>query len=140
MEMKRIIPALVVVVAVLICGCLWSTGSTPTPTISLSTDKDTYFERETLTLNASIVARADINATLSIFGIKSTRGNYAISEQREINLTAGKPQMLSLAYTLPSCSRCAGIESGAYNITAQVVYNGTVISESNVSVNLTKRG
>lgn len=136
MEMKYTKFALVVIIAVLMCGCLHSAE----PSISLSTDRGTYFERETLTLNASIAAPVDMNATLNVFGIKSTRGNYAISEQREISLAAGKTRTLSLAYTLPSCSSCAGIVPGAYNITAQVLYNGSVISESNVTVNITKRG
>ena len=126
-----------------LCGCVQQPAGTPAaasaPAISMTTDRSAYFERETMVVNISVIVPTDMNVTLDISGIKSSRGNYVLSEQREVNLRAFQPKNVSASYTLPSCSACAGISPGNYNISARLLQGNKALAECNATITLMKR-
>jgi rhodanese-related sulfurtransferase len=95
---------------------------------SFGTDKDIYSAREEMTIFLSLYSPEGIgNASITVSGVKSTKGVYYVSYSSNHNLTAGE-NTLTFTRQLPSCSRCAGISQGTYSIDASVTYDSEVVT------------
>jgi hypothetical protein len=88
---------------------------------SLSTDKDAYFSRETMTISLLLHSRIESDADIEIRGISD---KLRISQAEHLNIGDNN---ITFQYETPSCYGCAGISPGEYNITAYIRYNNKTI-------------
>lgn len=107
------------------------------PMLNLSSDKDVYYSSEEMKLNASIKFEEEINVTLRLYGVPDSRGNYRISEER--NISAG-PERTDEAFLflMPSCYGCAGVSPGDYEIVMELIRDGEIIGNCSKTVKLEK--
>ncbi len=103
--------------------------------INISTDKGLYRSKEKANITFSIDSSGELkDATLNLHGIYARNKHY-LSKTGTANLTAGE-NVQSIIYNLPSCTGCSGISPGTYMVQVDLVYNGTVISNSTKNVEI----
>jgi PGF-CTERM protein len=106
--------------------------------ISFSTDKDVYQAKEDMTIFLSVYSPENIsNVLIRVLGVKSNKGIDYVNFVGETDLIAGENKM-TFTKTLPSCSRCAGIEQGTYVINISVAYDEEVV-EATHSIAITSQ-
>lgn len=102
---------------------------------NISTDKELYKSKGRANITVTIDCSDDLNdAALKVYGIHAN-GRYYLNKLDTVNLTSGI-NVKSIIYDLPSCTGCAGIRPGTYKIYAEIMYNGSVISNSTKNVDI----
>jgi uncharacterized protein (DUF58 family) len=105
---------------------------------AVTTDKDRYHSNEVMNITISVHAdRTMDNTTLSIEGIQDRFGRMRLSKTLPASLSAG-PANITYDFRLPSCSSCAGLLPGTYEINVTLFRNGAVLSNMTQSVKLEK--
>ncbi|MBE0516759.1 MAG: rhodanese-like domain-containing protein [Methanophagales archaeon] len=106
--------------------------------ISFSTDKDVYQEKEDMTIFLSVYSPEEIsNVLIRALGVRSNKGVDYVNFVSETDLTVGENNM-TFTKTLPSCSRCVGIDQGTYFINLSVAYDAKVV-EATHSIAITSQ-
>jgi rhodanese-related sulfurtransferase len=140
-KMKKELVVLTVVVLLLaFAGAGMQTASASVPSasahngikiVSFSTDKDVYSANEEMTVFLSVYSPENIsNVLISVLGVRSNKGVDYVNFVGETDLVAGENKM-TFTKTLPSCSRCAGIDQGTYFINLSVAYDAEVVEATN---------
>lgn len=100
----------------------------------LHTDKETYHSGETMAFEVNLTKGIE-NATLSIRGIKDSRGTYRIQQDYSI-LPGSFQNQVNFTFVMPSCYGCAGISPGEYEISTQLFSGGVEIANSSKKIRL----
>jgi len=104
--------------------------------IILNTDKETYYSGETMAFEINL-SKGIENATLSIRGIKDSRGGYRI--QKDYSILLGSVQnQVNFTFVMPSCYGCAGISPGEYEIFAELISGNVQLANATKVVRLEK--
>jgi outer membrane lipoprotein-sorting protein len=129
-----VITALVLAASVLSAGCTSSpAGATIT---AVTTDKDLYHSNEVMNITISVMTSGNLdNTTVRIEGINDRHGRMRLSHEIPANLSTGAATFM-YDYQLPSCSSCAGLDPGTYQVNITLVQNGVVISNMSRSVQI----
>ncbi|MCX6814801.1 MAG: hypothetical protein NTY20_04100 [Candidatus Aenigmarchaeota archaeon] len=102
----------------------------------LNTDKETYYSGETMAVEVNLTKGIE-NATLSIRGIKDSRGTYRI--QKDYSILLGSVQnQVNFTFVMPSCYGCAGISPGEYEIFAELISGSVQLANATKVVRLEK--
>lgn len=106
--------------------------------LNISNDKTVYHSSEEMQLTSTIETDIKIeNLTIMVYGIKDSRGNYRVNEERTLNLDPpGKIE--TFTFRMPSCYGCAGISPGDYEIMMELLHNEELITNSSITVRLEK--
>ena len=104
-----------------------ASGDSGIEIVTFSTDKDIYSAKEEMTVFLSVYSSENIsNALIEVSGVKSSKGVTYVTYSNALNLTAGDTT-IQFTKKLPSCSRCAGISEGTYEISASVTHGDEVV-------------
>ncbi len=130
--MKRVASSLLLplllVAATMMSGCVMDESSS-LELVSISTDKTVYHSQEQIHINVSIkTSQPRANVTVDVKGLQSqkeTRG-YQLTASTTTNLEDGL-NIVAFSERLPSCSSCAGLYPGDYNITVTVSQDDEVL-------------
>jgi len=103
--------------------------------MNISTDKELYRSKQTANITLSIDSSEEIgNVTVKVYGINA-RGRYHLNNEVNMNLTAGE-NIKSITYQMPSCTGCAGISPGTYNIRGEIIYNSEIIANATKNIEI----
>lgn len=103
--------------------------------LNISTDKELYQSRGEANITVTIDSSGNLNnAAVKIYGIEA-KGKFKLNSTESLNLTSGI-NIKNMIFTLPACNKCAGINPGTHKIYADLLYNGTVISNSTKDIEL----
>lgn len=92
--------------------------------LSIKTDKEEYAPREMMSITVAVSAARPLrNVSVSLVGIRSSRGYDYLNQQRTADLAEGVNE-LNFSVTLPSCSSCSGVSFGEQNFTASLSHGG----------------
>lgn len=151
----KILPAFFMIV--ILCGCIGDknpVGESPSETTTLTTStssltppedvkpeiksftvpKKVYKSREKMNLTVQVGSIADLeNATVKVYGIHSRYDR--LNKKKTMDLAKGENTVI-FEYTMPSCTGCAGISPGPYNITAEVSVGGKIIENKTLTVEI----
>jgi hypothetical protein len=131
-----IIAAVVVLCAVIALILLSTLGPAHAEITSVTTDKDLYHSNEIMNITIMVNSAGNMdNTTARIEGISDENGKMRISHEMPANLSAG-PNILFYAYKLPSCSKCAGLDAGTYQVNVTLIRNGSPVSNMTHSFQL----
>jgi hypothetical protein len=130
----------IVISALILAACLISAGCTSSPrgaTITaVTTDKDLYHSNDIMNIAISVMTAGTMdNTTVRIEGISDRHGRMRLSHEIPANLSTG-PATFIYDYQLPSCSSCAGLDPGTYEVNITLVRNGVIISNMTRTVQL----
>ena len=147
MRKRPLVAALIAVVLLSAFACtgMQTAFAAPTPAsadagikiLSFSTDKDVYSAKEDMSVFLSVYSPENMSSVLiNVSGVKSKKGLYYVSYSSEGGLMAGV-NTVTFNKTLPSCSKCAGIDEGTYALEAAVTYGGEEIAKATHSIAIT---
>lgn len=103
---------------------------------SLTTDKDLYHSNEVMNIAISVSTTGTVdNATVQIQGISDRHGRNRLSHEIHTNLTSG-PATFVYDYQLPSCSSCAGLDPGTYEVNVTLLRGNETLSHLNRTVRI----
>lgn len=129
-----LIVVVVIALAVIIIPVFF--GPSSAEITSLSIDKELYHSNEVMKIAISVSARGQgQNATIRLYGIKDSDGDIRLEKELPVTLVPG-PNTVMYDYQLPPCSSCAGLAPGTYQIEAELVRNGTILSNASRSVQI----
>ncbi|MBN2042786.1 MAG: hypothetical protein JW754_03190 [Candidatus Aenigmarchaeota archaeon] len=109
---------------------------TRTAKMDVAMDKEVYHSGDKMEMNISLPPENG-KMVLKVYGVMDSRGNYRISENREISIDALN-DMTKLDFTLPSCYGCAGVSEGNYTIVCELLRNDTVVYNTTKVIELRK--
>ncbi len=97
-------------------------GGTPDiQIVSITTDQPVYHSRETMVIHIEISSSAYMeNLTLAIEGIRDKFEKARLNTTQSVNLQKGS-NFFSINFTLPVCSKCAGLPPGEYTMNASIL-------------------
>ena len=126
---------LFIAAAVVAAVVLTTTPSNPKiQNISVSTDANVYHSNDLMKITVSILSSESIdNLSLMVEGIVGSSGKARLNETRQVNLTKGRNDIL-INYTMPVCSRCAGLPPGAYAINVTLLQENSTIGTASHSI------
>ena len=139
MQIKKQYPTSVafIIALILSAGCL-SIESSHDLEVSLVSDKDTYSFAEDILIQVIIdTSQSMDNVTIKGDGLVSSKGPQIYLGPRTVDLLPGI-NIINFSKRIPSCSPCTKLESGSYNITASVTYEGDIIANVSRSIQLTE--
>jgi hypothetical protein len=106
--------------------------------ISFSTDKEVYHSGELMNINVSINTAKDLeNLTLKIQGIKDSRGNFRVYQEKLIDVKSPRIES-EFKFQMPSCYGCAGVSPGEYEIVLYLISGNETLGNYTKTVNLEK--
>jgi rhodanese-related sulfurtransferase len=107
--------------------------------VSFSTDKDIYSAKENMSVFLSVYSPENLDPVhIEVSGVRSKKGIYYVSYSSDGCLMAGVNTM-TFNRTLPSCSKCAGIDEGTYALEASVTYGGEEVAKATHSIAITSK-
>ncbi len=113
----------------------------PTPmtpeitSLVVSTDKDVYSSREIISIHVMVSVVGDIpGVSITINGVKNTRGRDILSKSELLHLTGGNTTA-NFTLELPYCSSCSGMPRGAYHIYALATKENQTLAQANTTFN-----
>ncbi len=106
------------------------------PMLEMSIDKEIYHSGDRMEMNISLPPENG-KMVLKVYGVKDSRGDYRINEERDITIDALN-DMTKLDFNLPSCYGCAGVAEGNYTIICELLSNNTVIYNTTKIIELRK--
>lgn len=102
--------------------------------LSFSTDKELYHSNEIMKIKVFVNSEDEIKDTLvKVYGIMS--GYYRLNIEERRNLNKGLNE-INFEYRTPSCTGCAGIRQGNYEITAELIYNDKTIKKETKNIEI----
>lgn len=102
--------------------------------INLATDKELYHSGEMMHIAFDINSPVAINnLSVRFYGIHA--GNYRLDQTKIVNLTKGE-NTIRIDYNAPSCYGCAGISPGIYQISADVIYDEEILTNTSVDIEI----
>ncbi|MEM2918764.1 MAG: hypothetical protein QXY62_04625 [Candidatus Altiarchaeota archaeon] len=102
--------------------------------ISFSTDKEIYHSNEIMKIKVLINAEEEMNnVSVKIYGIMS--GYYRLQIEDKKNLKKGLNE-INFEYRTPSCTGCAGIRPGSYEVNVELLYDNETIAKETKNVNI----
>jgi hypothetical protein len=117
-------------------GLLTQDSVSAIDSVTIATDKDTYHSKDVMKITIGITASGHIkNVLLKVEGITDRYGRMRLSEGRVVDLTAG-PNTITVGYTLPVCSVCAGLSPGTYGINASLIKDNVTLSTATHSISI----
>jgi hypothetical protein len=130
----------IIISALILAACLLSAGCTSSPAgatiTAVTTDKDLYHSNDVMNIAISVMTAGTMNnTTIRIEGISDRHGRMRLSHEIAANLSTG-PATFIYDYQLPSCSSCAGLDPGTYQVNITLVQNGVVISNMTRTVQI----
>lgn len=127
----------VVIVAVIVIILLSLPHQPAGATITaVTTDKELYHSNEIMNIVISVMSAGNVdNSTVRIEGISDRHGRMRLSHDIPVNLSSG-PATFVYDYQLPSCSSCAGLDPGSYQVNITLEQNGVVISNMSRTVRI----
>jgi len=102
----------------------------------LKTDKEVYRSGETMLVSAELSEQIG-NVTVSVRGIKDSRGNYRVEQDYQIPADSLQDQV-NFSFTMPSCYGCAGVSPGDYEIYAEILSGSQQVANATRVVRLEK--
>jgi hypothetical protein len=103
---------------------------------SVMTDKEVYQSKEVMEIRILVAASATLNnVSLGVEGIADASGKPRLDQVRMVNLKQGENEY-QLNYTLPVCSRCAGLPAGNYSFNASLFTGNTTYSTKSYTVRI----
>lgn len=103
---------------------------------SFTTDKDLYHSNEVMNIAISVSTTGTVdNATVRIQGISDRHGRSRLSHDIHANLSSG-PATFVYEYHLPSCSSCAGLDPGNYEVNVTLFRNNETLSQLNRTIRI----
>jgi hypothetical protein len=107
---------------------LGSGGSEDVQILSITTDQSVYHSKETIQIHIEIFSSDRINdLTFVVDGITDQLGRSRLEQTQFITLEKGS-SVIAINFTLPVCSKCAGLPPGEYTINASVQRNNVSIA------------
>ena len=89
--------------------------------LSITTDQPVYHSKETMQIHIEIFSSDRMNnLTFAVEGITDQLGRSRLEQTQFITLEKGS-NVVSINFTLPVCSKCAGLPPGEYTINASVL-------------------
>jgi hypothetical protein len=140
MYMRRDVLAAVIVVVIVAVIAIILLSLPPQPAgaqiTAVTTDKELYHSNEVMNIVISVTTAGNLdNTTVRIEGISDRHGRMRLSHEIPANLSAG-PATFIYDYQLPSCSSCAGLDPGLYQVNISLVKNGVIISNMTRNVQI----
>jgi hypothetical protein len=129
---------IVVVIVAVIVIILLSLSHQPAEAhiTAVTTDKELYHSNEIMNIVISVMSAGNVdNSTVRIEGISDRHGRMRLFHEIPANLSSG-PATFIYDYQLPSCSSCAGLDPGTYQVNITLEQNGVVISNMTRSVRI----
>jgi hypothetical protein len=106
----------------------------PRVEMSISTDRELYHSNEIMTINVTIDSPGEIpGADVRVYGINARY--YRLDKTEKTNIDTGENTVV-ISYTTPSCTGCAGISPGTYQLNADLTYGGNVIASATRDVEI----
>jgi hypothetical protein len=103
---------------------------------AVTTDKELYHSNEIMNIVISVMSAGNVdNSTVRIEGISDRHGRMRLFHEIPANLSSG-PATFIYDYQLPSCSSCAGLDPGTYQVNITLEQNGVVISNMTRTVQI----
>lgn len=103
--------------------------------LEIFTDKETYTQGEEIRVNVSFFSSQELeNVEVKIFGIKGRYGNY-ISSSKSVDLKKGE-NLFDFYFRAPYCSTCTGVSPGEHKISAQLIYNDTILASTSTKIKI----
>jgi hypothetical protein len=107
---------------------LGSGGSPDVRILSITTDQPVYHSKETMQIHIEIFSSDRMNdLTVVVDGITDQLGRSRLEQTQFITLEKGS-SVIAINFTLPVCSKCAGLPPGEYTINASVQQNNVSIA------------
>lgn len=104
--------------------------------LDMLADKELYKSNENVNFTLIVYSSTNLNnVEFKVYGITNFKRKYQLNTVRTVNLTSGR-NVNSIMFTLPACNKCAGISPGTHKIYADLVYNGTVVSNTTKDIEL----
>lgn len=130
--MNYLILFFLLLLSCLMVGC--ETSQLSLVGINLTTDKPIYHSGEIIHIAAEINSPLELsNTTIRFYGIYS--GSYRLDETKFVDLNEGVNN-ITLDYNAPRCYGCSGISPGIYQINADLKYNGEMLMNNSVDVEI----
>ena len=108
-----------------------------TTSIDATADKELYRSGDTVNVTLNVKSDEDIkNATLYIYGIKNKYNNFAVSEQKTVNLVKDGQNNFYYSLKLPYCNSCSGVKEGDYLLSVKIISNQTLIGNTEFKISL----
>lgn len=100
------------------------------------TDKDTYGSDENIEISLVVSSQDEFkNAVILISGIKPSQRAY-INEVVNLDINPGENPVIVNSQT-PFCTKgCGGVYPGPYDIKAEILIDGSLITHSFITINL----
>ncbi|MEA1924947.1 MAG: hypothetical protein U9M95_03665 [Candidatus Altiarchaeota archaeon] len=103
--------------------------------VYVQTNDKVYHPKQTMEITVDVVSERNIGgAALRVYGLKKL-SYYFLDRKESVDINIGVNRF-GVDYTIPSCSACSGLDTGAYDINAEIEYVGGVIGEGNTSVEI----
>lgn len=120
---------------IFITGCaVEGLESLQQPSLTLTTDKELYHSGEVMHISSHIVSSTALNnVSVRFYGIYA--GRYRLDQNTVVDLNKGEND-IEIDYNAPRCYGCSGIQPGTYSINVAVSYNGEVLANSSVNVEI----
>lgn len=104
--------------------------------ISFQTDKKTYLSYEEVIISAVIDSPEKIDGlNLRVYGIRPYSYNY-LDQHKDVDLAAGKNQVILSAKTPYCTSGCGGVYPGPYSLTLDLSKGDHLIASSSLTITL----
>ena len=75
------------------------------------------------------------NASLSLHGLLSSYGAEYLKKNNSIIVESGYNEYI-IEYTMPVCSKCAGLPAGSYAVYAELFYHGQLLANNSLIINV----
>ncbi len=134
--MKRL-SIISILVIVFTSGCIFqSSGGLSVSIASITSDKTEYRSFDDINLNITIES-SDIleDVFVNASGIRDKYGKLHVKSSLVVNLSEGDNEVL-ITNKLPACNKCKGLNPGVYSINVTVSYNGSILDENVIDINL----
>jgi hypothetical protein len=102
--------------------------------IELATDKELYHSNEMMNINVDISAdKEEENITVKVYGIYASRNRLDLTKNTALSQGDNN---IAFEYKTPSCNTCSGIKAGRYQITADILKDGSKIASVSKNIDI----
>ncbi len=109
-----------------------------TVSMSIITDTEVYHSGEYMEARISTASNRDLDSVIiKFYGIQNKVGSYEVNKEQIVEIKAPGEETVFLV-VMPRCYGCAGMESGEYELTAELIYNNEIIASTTKTVELVK--